>query len=95
MAAFDDSEPETPEGGAGEVEGDAPQRGEGREEPTPHLTDRYEATTLGGLVSELAGHIPLPGEVVEEDGIRLEVLASTDRRIDRVRVSLTPGATGS
>jgi CBS domain containing-hemolysin-like protein len=53
-----------------------------------HLPEGYESTTLGGLVSEIAGHIPLPGEVVEEDGIRLEVLASTDRRIDRIRVSL-------
>jgi putative hemolysin len=52
------------------------------------LPEHYESTTLGGLVSEIAGHIPLPGEVVEEDGLRLEVLASTDRRVDRVRVSL-------
>jgi putative hemolysin len=54
----------------------------------------YEATTLGGLVSELAGHIPLPGEVVEEDGLRLEVLASTDRRVETVRVSLTASSPG-
>jgi len=52
------------------------------------LPDHYESTTVGGLVSEIAGHIPLPGELVEEDGLRLEVLASTDRRIDKVRVSL-------
>ncbi len=52
------------------------------------LPEHYESTTVGGLVSELAGHIPLPGEVVEEDGLRLEVLASTDRRIDSIRVSL-------
>jgi putative hemolysin len=52
------------------------------------LPEHYESTTIGGLVSEIAGHIPLPGEVVEEDGLRLEVLASTDRRVDRVRVSL-------
>jgi putative hemolysin len=56
------------------------------------LANEYESTTLGGLVSEIAGHIPLPGEVVEEDGIRLEVLASTDRRIDSIRVSLIPPA---
>lgn len=63
---------------------------EGREElPVLHLPEHYESTTVGGLVSEIAGHIPLPGEVVEEDGLRLEVLASTDRRIDRIRVSLT------
>ncbi len=52
------------------------------------LPEDYEATTMGGLVSEIAGHIPLPGEVVEDEGLRMEVLASTDRRIDRVRVSL-------
>ncbi|HUZ96586.1 MAG TPA: hemolysin family protein [Edaphobacter sp.] len=68
---------------------------ESREElPELHLPGHYESTTVGGLVSEMAGHIPLPGEVVEEDGLRLEVLASTDRRIDRIRVSLThPPAT--
>ena len=64
-----------------------------REDPALRIGDGYEATTVGGLVSEIAGHIPLPGEVVEEDGLRLEVLASTDRRIDRIRVSLyTPSA---
>ena len=52
------------------------------------LPEHYESTTVGGLVSEIAGHIPLPGEVVEQDGLRLEVLASTDRRIDRIKVSL-------
>jgi CBS domain containing-hemolysin-like protein len=55
------------------------------------LPEHYESTTVGGLVSEIAGHIPLPGEVVEEDGLRMEVLASTDRRIDRIRVSLASG----
>jgi putative hemolysin len=60
-----------------------------REEHHPlRLSEHYESTTLGGLVSELAGHIPLPGEVVEEDGLRLEVLASTDRRVERIRVAL-------
>jgi putative hemolysin len=40
------------------------------------------------LVSEMAGHIPLPGEVVEDGPLRLEVIASTDRRVERVRVGL-------
>ncbi len=64
--------------------------GEGEEAGTRvvRLSQGYESTTLGGLVSEIAGHIPLPGEVVEEDGLRMEVLASTNRRIDRIRVSL-------
>ena len=47
----------------------------------------YEATTVAGLVSETAGRIPMPGEVVEENGLRFEILASTDRRIERMRVS--------
>lgn len=52
------------------------------------LGDSYEATTLGGLVSEIAGRIPLAGEVVllEPAGLRAEVVASTDRRVQRLRV---------
>ncbi len=62
---------------------------DGRDDATAlRLPEHYESTTVGGLVSEIAGHIPLPGEVVEEEGLRMEVLASTDRRIDRIRVSL-------
>jgi putative hemolysin len=50
--------------------------------------DRKGAATIAGLVSELAGRIPKRGEVVEEDGLRLEVLQATERRVERVRVSL-------
>ena len=46
-----------------------------------------EATTVAGLVSEIAGRIPSPGEVVEYQGLRFEVLASTDRRIERLRIT--------
>ena len=59
------------------------------QEPLRLPTD-LEATTVGGLVSELAGHIPLPGEVIESEGLRLEVLAATSRLVTRVRVSATP-----
>jgi CBS domain containing-hemolysin-like protein len=51
-------------------------------------TDEREATTIAGLVSELAGHIPAAGEVVEDNGLRFEVLEATERRVERVRVSL-------
>ena len=64
-----------------------PDRDEEEDVTGLRLPEHYESTTVGGLVSEIAGHIPLPGEVVEEDGLRLEVLSSTDRRIDRIRVS--------
>lgn len=46
-----------------------------------------ESATIAGLVSELAGRIPRNGEVVEDDGLRFEVLESTDRKVERVRVT--------
>ncbi len=45
-----------------------------------------EATTVGGLVSEIAGRIPQAKETVEAEGLKFEVLASTDRRIERLRI---------
>ena len=70
---------------------DDEQEPEGKDAP-PRLPwlfpQHYEATTMGGLVSEIAGHIPLPGEVVEGKLLRVEVLASTDRKVERVRVGL-------
>ena len=57
--------------------------------------EEKEATTIAGLVSELAGHIPKAGEVFEENGLRFEVLESTERRVDRVRVSLHPEQVGA
>jgi len=47
-----------------------------------------ESATVAGLVSELAGAFPRKGEVVEDDGLRFEVLDSTERRVERVRISL-------
>ena len=47
-----------------------------------------ESATVAGLVSELAGRIPQKGEVVEEDGLRFEVLDATERRVKRVRISV-------
>jgi CBS domain containing-hemolysin-like protein len=52
-----------------------------------HL-EEHDATTVAGLVTEIAGRIPHAGEVIENDHLRFEVLASTDRVVERVRVSL-------
>jgi putative hemolysin len=49
-----------------------------------------ESATVAGLVSELAGRIPQKGEVIEDDGLRFEVLESTDRRVERVRITAQP-----
>ncbi len=51
------------------------------------LEDR-EATTVAGLVSEIAGRIPRSGEVITDDGLNFEVLESTDRKILRLRISM-------
>ncbi len=60
----------------------------GEQQGLGDLDTTYEATTLGGLVSEIEGRIPLPGEVVllEQAGLRIEVLASTGRRVERLRL---------
>ena len=52
------------------------------------LGETYEATTLGGLVSEIEGRIPMAGELVvlKPSGLRIEIVVSTDRRIDRLRI---------
>ena len=60
----------------------------GPEQVLPQLLTEYDAATIGGLVSEIAGHIPLPGEVVEDGPLRIEVLQSTDRKVERVRVGV-------
>jgi CBS domain containing-hemolysin-like protein len=59
------------------------------------LSEAYEATTLGGLVSEIEGRILLPGEVVllESAALRIEVVASTDRCVKRLRVFPPAGET--
>jgi CBS domain containing-hemolysin-like protein len=64
----------------------------GEQDGLSDLDEAYEATTLGGLVSEKEGRIPLPGEVVllDQAGLRVEVVASTDRRVERLRVFPQP-----
>jgi putative hemolysin len=46
-----------------------------------------ESTTVGGLVTEWLGYVPEPGEAIERDGVRIEVLAANELRVDRVRIS--------
>src|SRR5579863_2813148 len=46
-----------------------------------------ESTTIGGLVTEWLGHVPRVGESVERDGIRIEVLAGDELKVEQVRIS--------
>ncbi len=57
-----------------------------------HPTEHLESTTVGGLLMEWLGRVPQPGEYVERDGIRIEVLAGNDLRVEQVRVSRTETA---
>ena len=50
--------------------------------------DQYESQTIGGLVSEAEGRIPHAGEVVLIGSIRMEVVASSDRRVEQVRIQI-------
>jgi putative hemolysin len=50
--------------------------------------------TIGGFVFHEFGRIPRAGEKLESHGVRLEVLASTRRRIDLVRVERLADADG-
>jgi CBS domain containing-hemolysin-like protein len=88
----DDAEPQREPGGVWLVPGSFPVDRLpdlfGEQASLSDLGAAYEATTLGGLVSEIEGRIPHAGEVVvlEEVGLRMEVVASTDRRVERLRV---------
>ena len=88
----DDAEPQREPGGVWLVPGSFPVDRLpdlfGEQTSLSNLGEAYEATTLGGLVSEIEGRIPHDGEVVviEEAGLRMEVVASTDRRVERLRV---------
>ena len=46
-----------------------------------------EADTLGGLIFEMAGRVPVRGEVIRHDsGIEFEIMDSDLRRVKRVRI---------
>ncbi len=87
-----DAEPQREEGGVWLVPGSFPvdrlPELFGEQSSLSSLDEAYEATTLGGLVSEAEGRIPLAGEVIllESAGLRIEVVGSTDRRVESLRV---------
>ncbi len=53
-------------------------------------SEEIESTTIGGLVMEWTGRVPQPGEVIDREDIRVEVLASDEMRVARVRISKIP-----
>jgi putative hemolysin len=49
--------------------------------------EEADSTTIGGMVTEWLGRVPSPGEAVERDGLRVEILASDEMRVEQVRIS--------
>jgi CBS domain containing-hemolysin-like protein len=58
-----------------------------------HREEDVESTTVGGLVGEWLGRVPKAGELVDRDGIRIEVLASDEWRVEQVRISKSQAVT--
>jgi putative hemolysin len=55
--------------------------------------EEADSTTIGGMVTEWLGRVPSPGEVVEREGLKVEILASDEMRVEQVRLSKsTPAA---
>jgi CBS domain containing-hemolysin-like protein len=50
------------------------------------MSDAEEVDTVGGLVTALAGHVPVRGEIVVEGGFEFEVLDADPRRIKRLKI---------
>jgi putative hemolysin len=68
--------------------------------PVDEVNDLIDASlptgawdTVGGLVFDLLGHVPVAGESVTADGLRLVVDRVNGRRIERVRIVPVPAPT--
>ena len=59
------------------------------------LSDAEDVETAGGLVTALAGHVPVRGEIVAEGGFEFEVLDADPRRIKRLKVYRQPVPSGA
>jgi CBS domain containing-hemolysin-like protein len=58
-------------------------------------TGRTDYETVAGLILQLLGRFPEPGDHVDVPGARLTVVRLDGRRIDRIRVALHPDDTGT
>lgn len=52
------------------------------------IVDAEDVDTLGGLVTSLAGHVPVRGEILHETALEFEVLDADPRRVKRIKVHL-------
>ena len=52
----------------------------------PHWEGETPSKTVGGLIMEVTGRVPSPGETVHTEGLKFTVLGSDERQIKRVQV---------
>ena len=51
------------------------------------LSDAEDVDTLGGLVTTLAGRVPIRGEIISSDsGVEFEILEADPRRLKRIKI---------
>jgi CBS domain containing-hemolysin-like protein len=54
------------------------------------VSGEESATTIGGLLNHVAGHVPAAGEQLEYGGLRFEVLEANQRKVLRLRARRLP-----
>jgi CBS domain containing-hemolysin-like protein len=62
-----------------------------------HFGDKADeaVTTVAGLLSHVSGKVPAPGDKVDIEGYRFEVLEANQRKVLRLRIRKRPAATVS
>ncbi len=58
------------------------------------LPESDEFDTIAGLVVHHFGHIPKPGEWLEQDNVRISVLDASRRRVERLKIELLDQSNG-
>ena len=52
-----------------------------------------EADTLGGLIFEMAGRVPIKGEIIKhESGLEFEIMETDPRRVKKLRIHVKTAA---
>ena len=56
------------------------------------VSGEESATTIGGLLNHIAGHVPVAGEHLDYGGLRFEILEANQRKVLRLRGRRLPAA---
>ena len=60
------------------------------------IPDAEEIDTIGGLITTLAGRVPVRGEIIAgPDDFEFEVMDADPRRVKRLRIRRVPGRSGT